>query len=388
MKNRRDILHHEIAAFLNGDSDFSAQESIRKIREGNPLYQLLFELIENASPPADAEAQPARTNLPDASFSQVEQLLERLFTGNFSAGDARQFRHGLIHSPLFYKRVLDQLQRALPELSPEPDADLAHVELKDNEAILRDILNAREQAGPEAMTNALRPAESWRHRFESLRDSLKIPRLSPRFALLISAVSTAVILFLLSYDSLFQRNDYSRFLSETRIPYEYDSSTFRGVDQDIEATRDPLLFAFIRDFKNGVGYYTIQEYESAIYIFENLEATMADLETKKVAPEFTPYFRDLYFYNGLSHLALYSKKETKKKVRAKHLQEAISSLQQADAVNSKYRLNGLDRVVYYLGLAYGLNGQRELAANQLAAITAESQFFSDTQALLKKWGKK
>jgi len=387
MKNRGDILHHEIAAYLNGDSDITTQENISKIREGNPVYQLLFELIEKARPEPTAEPQSTGTNLPDASVSQVEQLLERLFTGNFTPVDALQFRKGLIHSPLFYRRVLNQLQRALPELSPEPDADLANVALKDDEAILSDILNAAERAEQETVTQAHRPAKSWRHRLESLRESVRIPRPSPRFALLISAVSAAIILFVLSYNSFFKSNDYSSYLSETRVPYEYDSSTFRGVDRDMEATRDPLLFAFIHDFKNGVGYYTIQEYESAIYIFEKLASSVADLETKKVAPEFTPYFRDLFFYHGLSHLALYSKKDTKKKVRAKHLQEAISLLRHADAMISKYRLVGLDRVAYYLGLAYGLNGQRELAAHELAVITAESPFFDDSQSLLKKWGK-
>jgi len=388
MEKKRDIKHVEIVAYLRGESDMQLKQSIEKIRDENPVYHLLFELIEKAKSVSEINQKTDLTDQPVMSFSEIEQMLERLFSGDFSENNAKQFYNGLLSSPIFYTRLLDRLQFAIPELSREQDPDLAKVEIKSDEDILSEVLKSPGRVvEAKTKTRVTQSAEKLGHIFEAIKTFIRIPVPSPRVALLVSGISVAIILFALGYKSIFKNNNYYPYLSENRVPYEYDSSTFRGTDQDMKSAREPLLFAFIRDFKNGVGYYMVQEYESAIYIFENLENSAQILETKEIDPEYTTYFRDLFFYNGLSHLVLSTQKEIEKSDKSKYLNDTIKLLERAVSILIKYNLNGADREAYYLGLAYGLNGQRDLAMNQLGSIKAESQFFSDSQKLLKKWGK-
>lgn len=383
MKKKQEIKHEEFSAYLRGELNAELQESIEKIHNENPVYHLLFELIEKVK----SSTGPEPPEEPTISFSRIEQLLERLFSGEFDETDAQQFYFGVLQSPLFYKRILDQLQFAIPELSQEPDPDLANVEMKSDEAILAEVFNSQQTEEDEIQKQTVQPKFKPGRLFDSIKNFVRIPRFSPRFAFAATGFVAIIILFVFGYNSIFKSNNYYPYLSENRVPYEYDSSTFRGAEQDMNATDDALLFSFIRDFKNGVGYYMVREYESAIYIFENLESSLPILEAKDSEGKYTTYFRDLHFYNGLSHLAVASKKETGKTEKSKQLEAAIISLERATSTLAKYKLNNADREAYYLGLAYGLNGQRHLATDQLASINQESQFYDESRTLLKKWGK-
>lgn len=386
MGKPRDISHADIVAYIRGECDSQVQQFIERKRESNTVYQLLFQLVERTQTRADTTMAPDKIKQPALSFSRTEQLLERLFSGDFTGEDAQLFYDGLISSPVFYKRLLDRLQFAVPQLSQTPDPDLAKVKMKSDEDVLTEVLDiSAQETETEEIASERKTSFSLSTIFGSLKNLIKIPAPSPRLALVLSGVSAVIILFILGYNSIFRTDGSYSYLPDNRVPYEYDSSSFRGTEADLKTADDPLLFSFIRDFKNGIGYYMVQEYESAIYIFENLETAVARLESKNIEAEYYSYFRDLFFFNGMSHLALFSRKETLKEYKTNHLSAAMNSLERAAALVSKYNLENPDREAYYLGMAYGMAGRYEIAIVQLSSVTAESQFFGESQKLLDKW---
>lgn len=175
---------------------------------------------------------------------------------------------------------------------------------------------------------------------------------------------------------------------DNQVPYAYDTSSFRGGPADFK--NDPQLYSYVNQFKMGVSDYLICNYEDAISRFENMKSLALSLQEKSGNQKFIPWLRDLYFYNGLSHLALSTTQQLdlEQDVKTQHADVAIQYLEQANLLTQIHTLQGIDREIYFLGLAYGIGKDKNSAVVQLRKIKPETDFYSDAQKLIQEWSNK
>ena len=184
------------------------------------------------------------------------------------------------------------------------------------------------------------------------------------------------------------QNSYlSSFVYDDKVPYEYSESGFRTPSD--EAEQDAQLQAFVNQFKMAMSRYLVRDYQAAIATLEPLEPLTLAVRAKFKNKESLSYTRDLYFYHGVSYLALArsQKLDMNKKTRSQYADAASSYLTKADSLVTTHNLENGDRETYFLGLAHGLGGQPDLAVAELKKITPTSLYYQDSARLIKQWSR-
>ena len=98
-------------------------------------------------------------------------------------------------------------------------------------------------------------------------------------------------------------------------------------------------------------------------------------------PDIATLARDINFYSGLSHLAISQDDEYHNKIA--NLERSILLLKEALSLARTSELDA-DREHYFLGLAYYFSGRSNLACSEWSKIDSASEFYTDTQKLLKR----
>ncbi len=262
------------------------------------------------------------------------------------------------------------------------------MQIKSDEEILKEILaEARKQKlktrdiGDIINRAISHAAKVW----NKVRNLLEPPIRIPRYAFVIPVVIIAIVFSVLIYRTAIKRvgDDYY-YVYDDEAPYQYDLSSLRGIPLDLED--DSLFHSFDSRFKFGISYYMDNDYPRAIGTFESLVPAIPVLQAKTESQELKSQIRDLYFYLGLSHLAFSRtrKLDLSQDIRTQHLNDAVGYISKADSLVQLDNLKGGDRENYFLGLAYWLEGKKDLASMKLKNISPNSDFYEESVKLIQK----
>lgn len=209
------------------------------------------------------------------------------------------------------------------------------------------------------------------------------------------APSWAVVLvvLLLAFSSYWilvheqQNNVFATGAYDEEVPFPYrPDGHLRG------ASEDPSVFnlqaVFFDRFQIAMLEYKDLEYRNAVHEFEKLQSDAAWLEASAGQSEAFVLLKDYYFYWGVSHFALARNQvDLGEQHHKQQLTMAIQRLSKADELSQTHQLGDNDRINYFLGLAYGFDGQRERAVKYLKMVSPNNSSFQNLSKFISKWSK-
>lgn len=204
------------------------------------------------------------------------------------------------------------------------------------------------------------------------------------------AVALVVLLIAFSsYWMLFRQGQddvLATAVYDEKVPDAYNPAPgLRGGAEDPGSSN--LQAVFFDRFQTAMLEYKDREYRSAVHEFEKLQPDAAWLEATTDQPEAFELLKDYYFYWGVSHFALARSRvvDLGEQHRKQQLAMAIQRLSKADELSQTYQLGDNDRINYFLGLAYGFDGQTERAIKYLEMIPSDNSSFQNLSKFISKW---
>jgi hypothetical protein len=175
---------------------------------------------------------------------------------------------------------------------------------------------------------------------------------------------------------------------DKELPASYKPDTIlRGGSEDRGASN--LQASFFEHFQAAMLKYKDREYRNAVHEFEKLQPDAVWLETTTDKTDAFMLLKDYYFYWGVSHFALARSREIDfgEQSRKQQLAMAVQRLTKADELTQTYQLGDNGRTNYFLGLAYGFDGQTERAVKYLKAVPPDDPAFKNLSKFISKWSK-
>ena len=380
MGNRHSQLPHKhVVAYLLGRSEEVAGDYIAKLKNDDQVIHILFELIDRYKVREQALESPYTPEV-STTFSDMEELLLRLFSGEAGNDDIQQFTAGLVGSPVFYERLLINLSQTLPEIPLDEVPQIAQIRIKTDEEILA-LVKSRGKRTVPRLTGVVTPARRW--------SAGEIRILAYAFAFLIVAISVFFLRrpIMVAYDEILDKIvKQDEYVYDEKTPYP-DVSGLRGPSATAEV--DTLFDFFVDHFKLGMSDYLRRDYSRAIREWEKLRYATGVLQARRSDDDFLQWLRDYYFYLGASHFALTRsrKLELAPEVKTQHTSAAIQFLARADSLAQAHHFENADREAFFLALALGFAGEEARALAELEKIDPGSEFFEARNQLITKWSK-
>ena len=364
MGGRRPTLPHaEIAALIQGHR-VRDEFSLNALQQEEPVYQTLFELITLCRKHHPRmRPEPAHDNIPQTFFG-IEQLLLRIYAGNATGEEATQMLNGLQKSPIFYRRLLTKLEALAPTAAWEETEAFAGVKMKSDEEVLALV---REISQPAASQPSF-GAWLWQAAVAFFVGVFQAAAQALDFLVGHRAIAVGVPLLLIAAFTLTKLQD------EPFVPLLPSPPT------SLRAAL-PETNAFRRDFKEAMSDYALKNYTKALITLESLQPVAATLYKHIDSTSHATLLRDYYFYSGISHFALSLEAQNQNE----HAEQGIAWLMRADSLVQAQQMANSDREIFFLGQAYGFNGEYEKAKELLQRIESESSYFDYQKKLSSKW---
>jgi len=219
----------------------------------------------------------------------------------------------------------------------------------------------------------------------------KFPQILPeRLPAFVFATVVIIMALLGSYHFINNISSVSayQFNFDNRLPHDYAQSSMRGESENYR--NDVLFNIFNNQYLAGISDYINYDYLNAIATWNKVESIALDLENKSTDLELLSTVRNYYFYLGVSHLAISVSQKHRKSVdiRKTHNSVAIHYLSKADSLSNLYQFKNNDREIYYIGIASGLAGNKERAAEKFGELTPKSIYYEKANEQLKSWESK
>ncbi|MFQ5677465.1 MAG: hypothetical protein ACE5G1_16370, partial [bacterium] len=313
---------------------------------------------------------------------ELEELLLRYFSGTLTAQDAQRFMDALLFSPMFFRRLFVKLDEANPELEADKLGDKEAIEIKTDDEVVAAAVRLVKRGGEKGGLVVTGGRGGFLNIIDNLIDLLsKVPS----YAFGIVLVAIIAVAGYAIFNKIAENRFYAQFDYTSKVPYEPLASSIRAgaaLGQD-----DPQFGAVVDQFEIGLGHYLAWDYRPAIEIFQRIASGTEFSELSGLAPDRGVFWRDFYFYFGVSHLALFTseRSELSEQEKQAQLSAAIANLSNARSLVKEFGLAKGDRELYFLGLAYGLAQQTGKAIELLQQIGAESGFYADSQSLVRRW---
>ncbi len=294
----------------------------------------------------------------ECKINNRTELIEKYLSGELSEQEKESFEEHYFECDECFQELVFQ----------QETIDLIKTE---GEIIFADYLNRKPiSVRVKELLESLKPKPvpiQWRHVFAY-----------GAVAILVVFLSTFFLI-----NTLSEKSCYFNF--DNKVPYEYQSTQLRS--DAINTDANPIFNTFVNAFQLGIGNYNFLEYEKAIEIFVKIEPVVNDLKKQDKNEIYLPWIRNLYFFNGLSHLALSVSKDNRidKNKKEQHAQEALYYIRRANSFSRQYHLSGNDREMYFLGLAFGINGIFDSAIETLKQVQPESEFYKKSKDLIQLW---
>lgn len=281
MKAQLKISHQEIVAYLHGNINQERWEEILKVREEDPVYEFLFNLIDELKSKVTIKEQLASNADVLLTFSALDDLLMRTFAGITEPTDAQQFIDGLMFSPLFYQRLIIKLSTVTPEIVLDEVPEMAQIKVKSDEEILSQVVAQVKGDEPSAEIEPYsKPIRIWDkiREFPLLPPTL-VPRLPYAFATLLF-LTLGVFWGVRFYNTSYRIHKAEKLLIENHRIYMAETprlsggyaSTGIGMLMAGDEPRDYLTQAF--DFteqaiENGSKSPKAKQLQAQILIIQN-----------------------------------------------------------------------------------------------------------------------
>ncbi len=379
MKNLMDISHFDIESYILDKCNPDTLEKFRSLRQEENTVRLLLDMIDNLKQISTPQENKI-SNDSTVTFSDVENTISTIQAGMVESEYAQKTLNRLIHSPVFFERFYIKLNQIASVMNPTSDLpELQEVAIKTDEKIL-------EEMGVFKLTDKT----SILSEFEKIKQYIKnlLNNISewyyfqPKYAYSISTALAAVLIIVFIYGDFLKKDPFESYIYTNSVPYEYDISSLRGVTEDLHP--DPLLESFKNQFKQGISDYVVRDYIQTIQVLEKLEPIATEIEDKSKNKESIRWIRELYFYLGVSHLALGRNQGFGKVDIEKHLLKSIQYLLHAKSLISKHDLDRNEREIYFLGLVYGFSGNTKSAIEQFEKIEFSNDYYKESQELIQE----
>ncbi|MBN2413167.1 hypothetical protein JXQ31_15900 [candidate division KSB1 bacterium] len=366
MKTKVLIAHRYIIDYLENKLNDQSLKKINDIREKDPGYALLFQLIDFCKTKKQITEINQYKNT-TFSFSKTEQLLLNLLSGNPEPADAEYFLILLYESPDFYSRLMLKLT-AINKSCAVNENDLREIRIKTNAELIAEMSAFIKSSHPSLGSAVITKINSLKKFFLIKNDR----QTNLRYSL----VTVALVLFcLVGYLVLkpdrIRHDIYNKYFNNNAVTLAFDS-TLRG--PLVMAGQNTSYDTMFSQIKLGVGDYLRQKYTTALSVFEQILSQQEEIQNG----HFYPLLREAYFYSGLSCLALAGESRFKKQI---FLNKASTYLHHAVELSVSHNQQGSDREYFFLSLTYDLLGEKQLALEQIGQIPADSPYKSDSEKL-------
>lgn len=369
------IDHEKIKAYLNKE----IASEITDIREKDPVYKLLFELIDQTRESYPEFGKISEIDIP-TSFSAIENMISEIVAGTAQEQQVNRFLSGLQQSSIFYERTLVNLTQLAPVISDEPVPELDSVVMQNDEKLLTDMGIIATGVQDESLQFSEKKALEKNWLKDWTRGLIQSLKPVPRYAYALAAAACIVIAIFISRDFLRGKGPFTEFVWDDHVPNEYDVSSFRGGDDVSED--DPQIRYFVNQFKLGMSDYVICNYAGAIETFKNIEPYAQEFLSPNNPTIDISMVREYYFYFGLSYLALGRSNHVSNQERQQYLEDSINKLLSLRALISSFELKPYDKENYFLGLAYWFSGNEIKAKSELKKISGQSEFYNKSLEIL------
>lgn len=381
MKNKVELSHTEFVSLIAAPEKGEVIERIRNVREQDPAVNSLFEIIEETKSRVQIETEIEPEILPPKSFDEIEDLLIRLYAGDYEGAEVQNFIDGVISSPLFYQRVLLKLRQLALVTASEDVPEMANVQVKSNQEILDSFILTDTVKDNEEFVPYRKQKSKFEDFLEKLQTLLFPPKALPKYALAFAAVIILGIMIPNISNNLGRQN----LLDDYLIDVNYESSVLRAGSSQISGGAEAQNF--VNSFELTMGDFLTGAYAEAIRGFKPLEPMADDLRTASADKKVLSLIRNYYFYYGYSHLTLAKPGiiDFKESNERQHIQEATRLFLIANSIAEKHNLDNLQRENYFIALATGLAGNKESAVQMLRQIPTGSEYYRDAGRLIQEW---
>jgi hypothetical protein len=375
--------HEQVAGYLTGAATRREKAAIERIRKKDKVWALFFEtledLIRRTGVRVRVPGKPAAVGL--LRYDEMERLLEDVFAGAVRRDHAQRLVDALLASPVVFRRWMGILSEVEPQKTMDAALGMAHVQMQPDGVLLRRIRSApgcgRRASFGRSSGLISRAAGAWRGFLESIEGLSR----QAKWAMAVSAVLAVASLTVISTRHQGGDGGNGLYVFDDRVPCEFDLGSFRGAVA--EPVRNPEVRAWMDHIQLAVADYLLRDYETALAGFAAAERQRPKQSAGTEGNDVTRWERELSFYSGLSHLALWRTRSASLShdLRRMHSRQAILCLVKADSIAGAANLKNNDREAYFIGLIHALQGRRAEATGWLNRIGPESPFYGKSVLL-------
>lgn len=380
MKNKAELSHKEFVSLIAIPENGETKERVRNLREQDLALNSLFEIIEEMRNQVHIETEADPKILAPKSFDEIEDLLLRIFSGDYQPSEAQNFVNSIFSSPLFYQRVLLKLRQLAMVTAAEDIPEIANVRVKSNKEILESFILA-DTIKHEKLAPFRKQKGKFEDLFEKLQNLLFPPKALPKYALAFAVVIVLGIMIPNISSNLSRQNLLDNYLTSVN----YERSALRASSPQMSGSAE--VQSFLNNFELAMGDFLTCSYAEAIRDFKILEPKADDLRSAASDKRVLSLIRNYYFYYGYSHLALAKPGliDFKEGNERQHVQEAARFFLISNSIAEKHKLDNLQRENYFIALATGLSGKKEHAIQILRQINKGSEYYRDAERLIQEW---
>jgi hypothetical protein len=307
-------------------------------------------------------------------YNEIDKHLSHLISGELSEKEASRFLYSLTSSEVFYKRVL---QKIIESCLNQSELSTIYPEMRNDEEILNQIKEISISRKKKNTNKIIRG-----YIFD---DNMLMSGILLKYRLVI--ISAILIITIASGFLILEQNKNEAKLSEfdvfqQTVPFLYTESGLRDIE---EVAVNPKEVAFYEKYKISMTDFVSGKYDQAV---EQFRKGLPDVVGVVHNPLMVEVVRNYFFYWGISRLVGIKQKKQISIYDRQRLLEVIGLLTTALSIAKTNKLDSIDREEFFLGLTFGLAGEKEKAYEYLGKIISKSKFHNESQVLLEMWKSK
>ena len=391
MQIQAKLPHEKLAGYILGRSDRSAGSEIEKIVEEDPIYELLFNIIDQClEKTAPADISPSQNTL---NFSEIEDMLWRVVSDPHPE-DAQLLLAQLSFSANFYQRLIEKLSVITPGLNTEDFPEMAAeygIEVKTDDALLSSILGDGQPADPIVEHSIEIPQDILDDGETGHQTPANLLALFARYSMALAAVLVVGIgIYKLwpsepGYIGIWENTPPFAFSSESSFMLMPAGDQLRSAEQ----TPQEIVKQLTGQMQVANVYYEDCDYKASVESLRIIQKNAQTLLIRVQNPlstfpadqtEFVKQARlllqDYYFFNGVSQLAYSTQDDNAigNADRAEYQKRAVTLLDKAREIAVVFNIETDDRETYFSGLAHKFSGQHHKAIQAFRSVGMESSF--------------
>jgi hypothetical protein len=377
--------HGQVTDYLTGKASGRDKAVIEWFQKNDRVWALFIKTMDGLRLRAAMSGRmPERTDAPSIpGRREIESLFENLCAGTLGRVQARRIVSALLSSPVFFGRWMHLLSEVEPENVLSPIQGMASVRMQNDGVLfagLKSLKTGRKIPFHRRMADRLAGWTGIPGRAAELITGLSR---SAKWAAAFSAVIVVASIAFYLRHSVPSGGIANTYVYDDRVPLEYDAEAYRG--GPAAGSHSPEFEAWTSSIELGISNYLLCDYKSAIMNFEKAGRRRPGHPGGPVSMEAEGWERDLFLYQGLSHLALWRTRLERmdENLRSIHADRSLRLLAAADSVARSYGLKTDGREAYFIGLVYSLSHRRREAAGWMEKIRPDSPYYRKAALLLK-----